>query len=300
MKKLQLFLALIGLSITTVGHSADIHLRNQIFGDDISTGAMQIVDIDFAGLGSGDFVDVRAFSYVRLGLLDEVGMQYANADKEITIEVLITPFTNGGVALTPFSQELIVYYDFDGSIGATADFQDYRMQGVHKFRVEVTDVLVNGSPATLPDFVFFEAGFVAERYYDFDYSSVPVVTNQLMAYGYDGSISSSSTGATSASSGWRDISFIWDYVEGAEYYELEWTWVDNYSSASVTSYLTASQINFSEIDFSRNCTRIRTTEQKHKIPLVFAQGYLIYRVRAVGRWLDNTSKEKFGKWSTYG
>src|SRR5690554_1541729 len=52
-----------------------------------------------------------------------------------------------------------------------------------------------------------------------------------------------------------------------------------------------------ESEFKRNSTRIRTSNQHYSIPQIFARGYLIYRVRAVGRWQDDPTKDLYGRWS---
>ena len=298
MKTLRLLLGFIGIALSTTGYSADIHIKTQSVGNSISGNSFEVQDPDFSGLGSGNFTDIFAFSYVQLGLLDKTGMEYYNSDKEIKVKFTITPYNDAGTALTAINDSLIVLYNYDGQNGASTDAHDFRMQGIHKFKVVVTSVYVNDVATSLPDYVFMEAGFMAKRFYELDITTTPGITNEQVSYAADGSIGSSTTGSTIVASGRDDILFIWDYVEGAEYYEVEWSWVDNYSDSILTYSRPASDIAYTELDFQRNSTRIRTNLQEHKIPLIFAKGYLIYRVRAVGRWLDNPNKEKFGKWSS--
>ena len=59
------------------------------------------------------------------------------------------------------------------------------------------------------------------------------------------------------------------------------------------------QIPLTELDFKRNSTRIQTKDSSYRIPLIFNNGYLIYRVRPVGRFLDDStlSKVYYGSWS---
>ena len=95
------------------------------------------------------------------------------------------------------------------------------------------------------------------------------------------------SGAVLQTSSTTDELYIsWDYVNGAEEYELEWTWIDNYPENThiSTSPLAAIALNLTDEAFKTNCTRIRTGDQFYRIPHVFAKGYVVYRVRAVGRW----------------
>ncbi|PQJ12999.1 hypothetical protein CJD36_004445 [Flavipsychrobacter stenotrophus] len=64
-------------------------------------------------------------------------------------------------------------------------------------------------------------------------------------------------------------------------YELEWTFVDDYSTDVPTE--TRSTISSSDLsyDFSHNCTRVWLNDNRYKIPLAYPSGYVIYRVRTV-------------------
>lgn len=57
-----------------------------------------------------------------------------------------------------------------------------------------------------------------------------------------------------------EFQFNWDKVEGAESYQLEWTWVDAYDNFDddddiATGYRSASDIDFSTRNFELNNTR---------------------------------------------
>ncbi|TEB41406.1 hypothetical protein D0809_25685, partial [Flavobacterium circumlabens] len=58
------------------------------------------------------------------------------------------------------------------------------------------------------------------------------------------------------------------------------------------------EIALTEQDFKQNSTRIQTKELGYRIPLVYSNGYLVYRVRPVGRFLDNIAKNYYGMWSS--
>ncbi|MEM9337181.1 MAG: DUF6443 domain-containing protein [Bacteroidota bacterium] len=89
----------------------------------------------------------------------------------------------------------------------------------------------------------------------------------------------------------------WADVAHAIGYDVEWTWVDNYGQAYEVPG-DADEILFDERDFQWNSTRIQTTQTSYPIPLIYSSGWLIYRVRAVGRYADHPDKLRYGKWSS--
>jgi RHS repeat-associated protein len=106
----------------------------------------------------------------------------------------------------------------------------------------------------------------------------------------------------SSSNGYLDIE--WNDIETlenscmkswAEYFELEYTFVDDYSGDEILKY-----------DFKHNSTRVQVpniasrnenTRIKYSIPLVFESGYLVFRVRAVGLWGTKFDQPIYGRWS---
>ncbi len=140
----------------------------------------------------------------------------------------------------------------------------------------------------IPSNLYLETEIETDRYYTLNPSNVSGVnhffdatTNELQVY--------------------------WNTVAGAEEYELEWTYVNDfditstayeYQSLSVTpaviSLLNPVNIDFS---FSNNATRIRTTQNTFRIGLNYDQGLIVYRLRAIGRNIANNSFEVIGDWT---
>jgi RHS repeat-associated protein len=81
----------------------------------------------------------------------------------------------------------------------------------------------------------------------------------------------------------------------AESYDLEYTFVDDYTTALGT-YKTPSQIAY---DFRNNSTRVNVINPSYRINLVFDHGYVIYRIRAVGRDQNDPTKLVYGEWSVF-
>ncbi|MEM7036523.1 MAG: hypothetical protein AAF570_06035, partial [Bacteroidota bacterium] len=85
-----------------------------------------------------------------------------------------------------------------------------------------------------------------------------------------------------------DQTLRWGYVAGAEEYEIEYSWIDAYSSQTVNEA------------FER-AVRFASTENYYRPDLTYREGTVYFRIRAVGRFINNVgsdySYKKYGKWS---
>ena len=61
-------------------------------------------------------------------------------------------------------------------------------------------------------------------------------------------------------------------MHGAEEYQLEWTYINNYG-IDTTTYYNLSDLN---VDFRHNSTRITTTGNSYRITLAFEKGYIAF------------------------
>jgi RHS repeat-associated protein len=285
-------IALVFLALISQIHSAEVMWTTRLEGSSIGSGSMLVQDGEYSMLGGSSFLDASSYSYVRLGISEKYEGVFTGTNNTVSVDIKITPFNNSNVALSPIYQTLDVYYTGVGGSVVNIDAADYRMTGVHKFKLEVMN-----TSGTLADYVYLEGGFYAERYYNLDLTTLPTVSTRMIAYNSDGSILENSL-ASSTTVNTNEIYVQWGYIAGVEEYELEWTWVDNYSASSLSSVRPMSSIELSDYDFRTNSTRIRTGDQYYRIPCVFSRGYVVYRVRAVGRWMDEPQKEKYGKWNT--
>ncbi|PHN01990.1 RHS repeat-associated core domain-containing protein [Flavilitoribacter nigricans] len=98
------------------------------------------------------------------------------------------------------------------------------------------------------------------------------------------------------SSGNLDIS--WNVLAWAEYYELEYTFINSYSSEQLTRPFDQRRTQLF-YDFRNNSTRVRLDSNFYQIPWIFEQGVLLWRIRGVG--LDGPSFDQLvvGRWSAY-
>ena len=306
---MKLLTSIVLILLTTVTFGADVHWTSRVEGSSISSAVLSMEDDEYTNLSSSNFVDVRAFSYLRLGLNNRLAMDYENIQNSQIISVMldVLSYDNLGNQLPMISITLNIDLRIsgDGIINTPVlNLSDYRMDDIHKFEASVTGILIDGVPVTLAlkNYVYLEAGFFAERYYQMDEITPPSLTATMIWYDVNGNIQSNCIQNTFVNvftcPETEEFLINWSYVSGAEYYDLEWTWVDNYSDLNVNTPLSASSIDFNTFDFERNSTRIRTSDQFFRIPHVFSKGFLIFRVRGVGRWLTDTEKDLYGRWSS--
>ena len=85
----------------------------------------------------------------------------------------------------------------------------------------------------------------------------------------------------------------WDPATDAEEYELEYTFEEDYSD-SYNVPVNPSNILF---NFRENSTRISLKETSYRVPLIFERGWILYRVRAIGRGGNNLELPVYCTWS---
>ena len=294
------------LFLSFISYSGVVEWTSRLDGSSIIGGSLRMVDGDYIDLGTGKFKDRLGsdFGYLRLGFGERLGMDYVGEDIRVNVDVRIIP--NG---LPSFTQSLEVsYFGGSGQQGVSIDGTDLRMPGTHKFNVEVLTVSVyRGSstvPSTnLPSYAYLEAGFSSERYYAMDEHATSQLHVSYITFEYltgTETVTPVTNLYTPTTAMTNEIELSWDYIPGAEYYDLEWSWVDNYSTDMVNSgVLTRDEISLTLRDFEMNSTRVRLSGQKYRIPNTFSKGYLIYRVRGVGIFLEDPElrKYKYSQWT---
>gem|GEM_PF-2198644 len=92
----------------------------------------------------------------------------------------------------------------------------------------------------------------------------------------------------------------WPSLDGADQYDLEWTWVNGYTGEEVAGdpvVATETAVNY---DFENNASRVRVTGNEYRIPMIYGDGYLLVRYRGVGRIPDFIDHDIDGLWNTNG
>lgn len=89
------------------------------------------------------------------------------------------------------------------------------------------------------------------------------------------------------------LAFQWEPVDWATEYDVEWTYVDDYRYG----YSTGKPLSSLRFDFRHNATRVRVKTTRYEIPAVFERGYVVFRVRAIGRTGADFQQIVNGSWS---
>lgn len=92
-----------------------------------------------------------------------------------------------------------------------------------------------------------------------------------------------------------EATVTWNYVLGADQYDLEWAYID---SSVIASGRYGNPIDYDNL-FRNNCTRVSINSNSYRIPLLYDNGGLLYvRVRAVS--VKGSNKRFETLWSTNG
>ncbi len=158
-----------------------------------------------------------------------------------------------------------------------------RLKDAHQMRV------------TILDLQYSQAGWK-------DSGSVPAIfkvqgqieVTRMLAFTCNTTVSTF-TGVLNASS--DRLVLNWSTLDGAEEYDLEWTFYDQLSDlvSKITTTSFPPPKGFNPI-FENNATRITTKLNTHEIPMVYPNGYVFYRVR--GARIGPNGLRQETKWSS--
>ncbi|MBX2828551.1 MAG: hypothetical protein KTR22_10315 [Flavobacteriaceae bacterium] len=208
---------------------------------------------------------------------------------KVTLDLNITPIDASGnpVNSESYDQIMTVEYNPNSNYGEFTDLHLHQLENRYGFLINA-----NGPPVAIdtdtdtplgfiPANAYYQLGFRGERYYQLS-TAAPYVTTQFLP--------PLTLPPTSLKLSWQS-----DGIPGALEYDVEWTWVDNYGPDGTT--LSAGAVQLSTQEFENNSTRIQTPNTYYEIPLIHSQGFLVYRVRAVGRFLSDPSVRYYGGWN---
>ncbi len=283
------FILLMLMSCSIVSGANSIAPPNAITGAEIVVGA-EIYKID-PTLNATNLVTENPATFIRL----EVDSNSAPfVWYRYTVELKVAPILEDGSEATASTVKMSVEYNPEGNTGNFIDLSLKKLAGRYGATVAVlnitTEYVESGTTTTVtPENVTLSLDYTADKYYELSTNAITVSEEEIPATNP------------------CDLLLKWNKVTGAKEYELEWTWIDNYGDATLE--LAANAIDLSERDFQLNNTRVQlkdedsgfvSVQMQYEIPLVYARGYLVYRVRAVGRFLDDTSIPYYGEWSQVG
>ena len=174
----------------------------------------------------------------------------------------------------------------DNTTNESVDYQLQKIANAIRLQTVIDTVWIgstvvypNGS-LTIPANLVLNVEQETERYYSFPLFIVWYSTGTAVDYDQDGIMD--------------ELQIHWSYIPGIEEYELEWQFVNDYDTLSISTPLSPSKVNY---DFTNNGTKVRIVNNFYNIPLVFDRGYIIWRIRGVNKTGPGFANDKFTDWS---
>lgn len=261
--------------------------EQKISGSSVVNNAIIEIQDPEINTGTPYYYNASSATYVELKINDFTGPFFWY---KCRVKVEITPYLEDGTLGTPYVKNLTVENNRYGNLGNFVDLHKHLVPNSRGARILIIDVETqnldnNTYVTTTPDNISLTVSYETERYYDFSITNTSVLTLAENFLENNSLVSS------------NEVLVSWEEINGAEEYELAWTWVDNYGDDFDTEVPT-NLISLSEKEFNGSCTRIQTSNLNYKIPLIYDNGYLVFRIRAIGRfWNIDYKKKQYGNWN---
>jgi len=276
MKKLKSTLLII-LSFCTIGARAGEEIVSDLVkGEEIRTASMVVMD-QLYGQSSG-FTNHKQQVFLKL-FHNDINKEFRNYDWKLKVEYTVELRMNDGTQQTKNDSLIITGDDGTNESGLSKNIDYVFYTGAAYANFTATNVTFkkgNGNNITpiTTDF-HLQAAVVTERYYDFTPAQSPTVNS-----------------ATYKSAD-NTLEVCWDFLQGAEYYDLEWVYVAD-GDTSGTHQTDNIPYSF------ENASRVSITNTHYNIPLSYPKGSIIYRIRGVGYDLTQSNFKnypEYGNWS---
>lgn len=196
---------------------------------------------------------------------------------QIDVTYTIKRYDATGALTTTTGEALQITYDPTEGVHYT-DRDLHQYANTHKAIVTLTGVTyTEWSPASssTPTTAATIPAWLNDVYLD-----VEIHTDRI----YKVTTATTATITTSVNTTTNELDVNWNYLQGAESYDLEWLFID---VGSATYPFT------SPYDYDwKNATRVNVPDQHYAIPLAYPKGILLVRVRGVG--IDLASYTSYG------
>lgn len=268
MKKLGTLIVLLA-SLNLIG--AEEHYTNNLTCTDLFVGQKMIISDPYFSKTGTTWEDSITYQKVSNNLIlqfDPFTTEYLN-DGWVEFDLGIKYFDENQDSTTTTQKFRIDYSNASGTTHMPLNL--FEFSGGHWVEITINGISKSGSYTTIPCGIILSSGIKVERYYSFKHTKTANPTHVEI--------------------GSNRLQFNWPHVNGAEAYDLEWLYVDDYDTSGT---LAASEIQY---DFRRSAVRVQVKGNAYDIPIVYEQGYLLYRVRPVGVQGSDKSIKQWGSWS---
>ncbi|MCK8482235.1 RHS repeat protein, partial [Psychroserpens algicola] len=201
-----------------------------------------------------------------------------------SLKLTVYPLLADGVTYgAPYGASLNVDYNPNGNSGNSTDQAYHEITSRYGVKIKIDDIVTtyietNITQELVPANVKLTLGFTSNRVYQLDIQSQPSVDIE------PNTLNDNET-----------YLIKWNAIDGAERYDVEWTWIDNYGN-TLNNFI-GPNIPFTVNQFKNNSTRVSTKSLEYEIPNVYSHGFLLARVRAVGRFLTHPDTDNYGRWN---
>lgn len=208
---------------------------------------------------------------------------------EVDVQIVYNQLTpSGNTFITNISTLVktlkINFSGFNAHVNGSAptteiDLDAFNYNNGYQSIVTITAVRIYNSANSLisgtnvPQNIYLELQSDAERYYELN-------TNSATPYSLSSAVVITPLNGVATG---NEFEVKWARINGAEEYELEWLWLDEFTYGNGAVPANPSWNNFPALDFKHNSTRIRTDQNNYRISNIYESGHLFVRVRAVGR-----------------
>lgn len=216
---------------------------------------------------------------VILGIDNDENTCYSSFTFSITLELSKKALKSPG---TTEKDTITLYLEWDPAAGIiTKDKHIYRTEGY----IEITSKVLSYTSSLLgnvvPDNIYIENIINKERYYGLNYTGTAISINSITSGQAD------------------ELTVSWVAIPGAEEYDLEWLYMDDfgdYVPGSGVTYKSASSI---PVDFRFDATGVTVKGTSHTLKNIYQHGYLLFRVRFVGRDTVTYAQRLESRWSSH-
>jgi RHS repeat-associated protein len=228
------------------------------------------------------FRDVSMSDMITLGVNHDFPM-YVSTTGAVSVMLKIDTYDAASVMSTGYQTLTLNYQPFPVNGLPYVDKTVFTFKDAYKFTITIQSITVNGtSVSSLPNNLYIDGDILQERYYNFatPTAQIPMAAPVGIDFDCEGTLD--------------EVKIAWSTAVGAEEYDLEWTFVNDYPTVLTDPFLPTSSLNF---NFKNNSTRVTVATSPYNITLNFEHGYILYRVRAVGRNLADPTQRIVGAWS---
>ncbi|MBL4709121.1 MAG: hypothetical protein JKY48_11860, partial [Flavobacteriales bacterium] len=216
-----------------------------------------------AGAWQAEFNHRAVTGYVAVGIdKNTLNNQFSNFSTTVEVQITYDKIVNGVFVpvVIPSRSFLISFSPEDVSRSEVI----FKIEGAHKIKA-----IVINTPVLTAAQLYLKTEIAMDRSYAFDRTDlVPVSGVFTIAHTPD--LNSN-----------REI-IDWSDVKNAVEYDFEWAHYHNHDGNLVTpGFISAGNLNLPEKVFSQ-ASRVSTKQSEFSIPLVYDNGFIVYRVRAKG------------------